>query len=138
MCSTGNLGSCIKRRQWLTTLLIGSFSSCGGIPHATSPEHKALRAVYSVGEAERLFKAKFGRYADFDELVRHGLLRRDSARLPMDNYELRLTVSQDRYEAVATPTERCPGSERAFYVDQTGIIRQNAEGPANSSSPEVR
>jgi len=114
-----------------------------------SNEFIAQWKLRMIGEAQAMYKAATGRYGTLEELISSGHLndvpltqdRRDAnpKSLEADGYDIKLSVSGDRYEATATPNGYPKLGRRSFYIDQTGSMRAGDTGgkPASESTPII-
>jgi hypothetical protein len=95
-----------------------------------------LRLLHS---AEDEYKESTGRYGTLDELKAAGHLKEEHESMEMEGYEIKLSVSGDKFEATATPTGYPKLGRRSFYIDQTGTLRGGDTGgkPASESTPVV-
>jgi hypothetical protein len=53
---------------------------------------------------------------------------------PESGYRLTMTTSADRYTVHADPVDPHTNGCRTFFSDETHVIRQSFEGPANITS----
>ncbi len=103
-------------------------------------QQAVVQSLQAVRNAQVAFWAAHQRYAgSFDLLmadqpkiltagwqrIRHGY------QFSMD----RAVNSVDGYEVTARPLAHGWTGFRSFFLDQTGVIRQNAIGPVNAASP---
>jgi len=106
-----------------------------------SNEAQALGQLYTISHAQRMFKDKEGRYGTYEELRRANaeMFAHLDDSLTAEGYEIKLTVSGDKFEITATPTGYPKQGRRSFYMDQTGRLRGGDLGgrPASSSSDPV-
>jgi hypothetical protein len=95
-----------------------------------------LRMLHS---AEEEHKESTGRYGTLEELKAAGRLNEEHETMEMENYEIKLSVSGDRFEATATPKAYPKLGRRSFYIDHTGSLRGGDTGgkPASASEPPV-
>ncbi|MCA1565247.1 MAG: DUF3352 domain-containing protein [Acidobacteria bacterium] len=107
-----------------------------------------LQMLYNTQSA---YKEKAGRYATLEELLAAGdgdeglriglsmIANGPRAPLELDGYDVKLSVSGDRFEATATPTGYPKLGRKSFYIDQTGSLRGGDTGgkPATESTPII-
>jgi hypothetical protein len=91
-----------------------------------SNESAAMSALYTLYGREVEFKTKNGRFGSEDELDNETRSRRGGPRYPQlkaEGYDIRFTVSGDKFEATATPAGYPKQGRRSYYIDQTGVMR---------------
>jgi hypothetical protein len=90
-------------------------------------------------EAENEYKESTGRYGTLEELKAAGHLKEEHESMEMEGYEIKLSVSGDKFEATATPKAYPKLGRRSFYLDQTGSLRGGDTGgkPATASDPFI-
>lgn len=95
-----------------------------------------LRMLHS---AEEEHKESTGRYGTLEELKAAGRLNEAHETMELENYEIRLSVSGDKFEATATPKAYPKLGRRSYYIDHTGSLRGGDTGgkPASVSDPPV-
>jgi hypothetical protein len=95
-----------------------------------------LRQLHNEQEE---YKASKGRYGSIEELKAAGQLNEEHETLETSGYEIKVTVSGDKFEATATPTDYPKQGRRSFYIDSTGNLRGGDTGgkPASASDPVV-
>jgi hypothetical protein len=119
---------------------------------ARSKESSAQWKLRAILLAQESHKKKTGRYGTLEELLTaarsrdrgeefdgsHYLAEAFASR-EADDYEIKLSVSGDKFEATATPTVYPKLGRRSFYIDQTGSLRGADTGgkPASESSPVI-
>jgi hypothetical protein len=92
-----------------------------------------------INEAQNSHKESKGRYGTLEELTAAKLLDDVYASVETHGYDIKLSVSGDRFEATATPTGYPKLGRRSYYIDQTGSLRGADTGgkPASESSPII-
>ncbi|HEX9919023.1 MAG TPA: hypothetical protein VGA87_07650, partial [Pyrinomonadaceae bacterium] len=106
-----------------------------------------LSLIYNI---QKTNKATHGRYVTHEELKSNNqgkdaptaleqLDREAYASLDAEGYEIKVSVSGDKFEATATPTGYPKLGRRSFYIDQTGSLRGADTGgkPATESAPII-
>ncbi|HEV7905656.1 MAG TPA: hypothetical protein VGO96_17580 [Pyrinomonadaceae bacterium] len=95
-----------------------------------------LRMLHS---AEEEHKESTGHYGTLEELKAAGRLNEEHETMELENYEIRLSVSGDKFEATATPKAYPKLGRRSYYIDHTGSLRGSDTGgkPASVSDPPV-
>jgi hypothetical protein len=86
-------------------------------------ELRAVTALMSIRAAETSYKAGKGKgsFATRDQLVSERLVPR--ALLEREGYRIEITITGDRFEVTATPTEYGKTGRQSFYMDESGVIR---------------
>lgn len=108
-----------------------------------SNEGQASYRLSEIADAESSYKEKNNRYATLAELEagtkRERADGRERSLFKTEGYEIKLTVSGDKFEATATPTGYPKQGRRSFYIDQTGVLRGGDTGgkPATVESDPV-
>jgi prepilin-type N-terminal cleavage/methylation domain-containing protein len=114
------------------------------IPYLTESKVAAREAsvismIRSFSTAQTLYRERFGNgrsYADLDILLEKGLVGPTLANGLHEGYAFTVTVSSDSgFSVTAVPTDG--KGRRAFYVDQSAVIRYTTDGsvPDGSSPP---
>ncbi|HEV2801407.1 MAG TPA: hypothetical protein VGW12_12960 [Pyrinomonadaceae bacterium] len=103
-----------------------------------SNEYTARWKLQQISESQTSYKEAKGRYGTLEEL-KDGFLNEESVDLETTGYDIKLSVSGDRFEATATPTGYPKQGRRSFYIDQTGQLRGADTGgkPATQSTPII-
>lgn len=85
------------------------------------------------------YKASTGRYGSIEELKASGRLNEEHESLESSGYEIKVTVTGDKFEATATPTDYPKQGRRSFYIDSSGELRGGDTGgkPASASEPVI-
>ena len=104
-----------------------------------SNESTAQWKLRMLHDAENNYKQNTGRYGTHEELIAAGNLEEEYGSLKASGYEIKFSVSSDKFEATATPTGYPKQGRRSYYIDQTGILRGGDMGgkPASASDPEL-
>lgn len=89
--------------------------------------------------AQQAYKTGAGRYGTVEELKAASYLNEEYADLEMEGYDIRFSLSGDKYEATATPKSYPKLGRRSFYIDHTGDLRGDDKGgkPASASDPII-
>ena len=88
-------------------------------------ESQARWKLHSLAAAQSAYKEATGRYASLTELETSDArpeYQRDE-KYEVEGYEIKLSVSGDKFEATATPTVYRKTGRLSFYIDQTSVIR---------------
>jgi hypothetical protein len=99
-----------------------------------------LQMIYYSQET---FKKSEGRYGTLEELENSKHLQDETERYAFskaEGYEIKVSVSGDTFEAIATPNGYPKLGRRSFYIDQTGSLRGADTGgkPATASAPVIQ
>jgi hypothetical protein len=111
-------------------------------------EFMAQWRLRMISTAQVTYKARHSRYGTLAELLAAGLIeeglnieRADKTRTSAntEGYEMKVSVSGDKFEATATPTGYPKLGRRSFYIDQTDAMRGGDTGgkPASESTPII-
>jgi hypothetical protein len=99
----------------------------------------AVRSLHRIRQAQVQYYAIHWRYGAAAELSDpdNRLIDPAVAREVKDGYRFRWTVTSNRYAVVATPVNSRQG-RRSFYLDETGVIREDWRGIATAASEPLR
>ena len=99
---------------------------------------RAALSITAMSEARYRADQGKGSYATLDQLVAQGMLSKDM--LENYGYKIELTVSGDKFEATAVPTEYGNTGKLSYFVDQTAIVRggDHGGGPATAADRPVQ
>ena len=122
-------------------------------------ESQARWALQSIYYAQQEYREKHDKYGTLEEVARwRQEMIRDAlkqARAPeaemayeteryefnpkAEGYEIKISISGDKFEATATPAVYRKTGRRSFYVDQTGVVRAaDLNGkPADANAPPI-
>ncbi|HEX8456892.1 MAG TPA: hypothetical protein VF656_06330 [Pyrinomonadaceae bacterium] len=80
-----------------------------------------------------------GRYGTLEELKAGAFIDESLEPMQAEGYEIKLSISGDRFAATATPTGYPKQGRRSYYIDQTGQLRAADLGgkPATQSTPII-
>ncbi|CAN5171350.1 hypothetical protein BH18ACI2_BH18ACI2_14500 [soil metagenome] len=105
-------------------------------------EQMARWKMHSIASAQQSYKEATGRYGTLEELEASDALPEylKNSQFTVEGYEIKLSVSGDKFEATATPAAYRKTGRLSFYIDQTGVIRGGDTGgkPATASSEPVQ
>ncbi len=112
----------------LLLLLIAGASSEAGQAPLQANEAVARSALQSVAAAEASFQADKGngRYATIDELLAEGLVTKEWVQ--KNGYTIELTVSANKFEAIAIPLEYGKTGRLSYFIDESGVLRAGDHG----------
>lgn len=111
----------------LQLIIAGASSEAAQAPLQTN-EAVARSALHSVARAEASFQAEKGngRYATLDELLAKGLVSNEL--IQRYGYKIELTVSANKFEAIAIPVEYGKTGKLSFFIDESGVLRAGDHG----------
>jgi hypothetical protein len=104
-----------------------------------SNESTARWKLQMILNTQNEYKQSTGRYGSLEELKAAGHFKEEYETLEAPGYEIKLSVSGDKFELTATPTGYPKQGRRSFYLDQSGDLRGGDTGgkPASASEPVV-
>ena len=140
------------RRGRLAFFVALILAGCGGQPPAqkdttTQPasapqkqpdESAALASISEVNAAQKIYIARYGRYAlTYDELIQ-ALFLKEEPTVEKTGYDIKLRPAADAasYTVLGIPAS-ASSEARHFFSDQTGLIRAEKGKDANAQSPTV-
>ena len=114
-------------KSLLVMLTAGIASGIDATPLTTN-ESIAKSLLQTVASAEKTFQSGkgAGRYGTLDELISEGLVAKDL--LEKYGYKIEVTVSSNRFEAVAIPLEYGTTGRLSYFVDESGQLRGGDHG----------
>lgn len=108
-----------------------------GDPARSDSEAAALGYLRTVLYAEREYKKKHGDFAtSLAGLVHSGSFTRRMVSTDRGDYKVTFHGDGKKFEIRMNPTEILP-DRRAFYADDSGVIRGDETKPADHDSPSV-
>lgn len=137
----------------LTIFTVMILAGCGGQPTvqretaATQPpaapqkapdESAALAAISEVNAAQKIYIARYRRYAlTYEELI-EVLFLKEEPTVQKTGYDIKLRPAADAasYTVLGIPSAPSPAA-RHFFSDQTGTIRAEEGKDANVQSPTI-
>ncbi|MFL6230314.1 MAG: hypothetical protein ACJ741_16195 [Pyrinomonadaceae bacterium] len=104
-------------------------------------EQQARFAAQVIAHKESEYKQNNGRYATLEELKATPTATVGMSSFSfykVEGYEIKLSVSGDKFEATVTPTNYPKQGRRSFYIDQTNTMRGgDLGGKAATAESEV-
>ena len=95
-------------------------------------EAAAVSALRTISSAEELYNNRFGEYGELSEMTGEGFIDSVLGSADIDDnpnsskqgfkYDLTVSSSGAQWSCVAFPSDWGVTGERAFYIDQTGVI----------------
>src|SRR6266480_1550983 len=112
----------------LLQLIIAGASSEVAQSGLQTNEAVARSALHSVAGAEASFRADKGdgHYATLDELLAEGLVSKEM--MQKYGYRIELTVSGNKFEAIAIPVEYGKTGRLSFFIDESSVLRAGDHG----------
>jgi hypothetical protein len=112
----------------LVQVLIAGLSNQAAQAPVQSNEAIARSALHSVAGAEASFQADKGKgnYGTLDELFAEGLLSKEL--IHKYGYTIELTVSGNKFEAIAIPVEYGKSGRLSYFIDESGVLRAGDHG----------
>ena len=109
-----------------------------GDPAHSNAEAVALGYMRTVANAELLYKKKHGSFAtSLHELIGHGSFTRRMATTERGDYTVKFHSTGKNWDLSLVPKTFDP-DHRAFYMNETGTIRAEADKPADATSEAVK
>jgi len=120
----------------LLVALAGAASTANPPPHVAN-ERTAMTKLWTIANAERMYKDKNPAYGSVEELIQAQLLSEQA--LTSEDYKFEITITAEGYSISATPVEYGKSGKLSLFLDQTGILRGADHGgnPASASDPPV-
>ena len=109
-----------------------------GDPAHSTAEALALGYIRNVSRAQLLYKRKHGEYATtLPSLVASGSFTRRMVNTDRGDYTAQFHSTGKNYSLAMVP-KQFDAAHRAFYTDDTGSIRVEADKAATASSPKLK
>ncbi|MFZ0285155.1 MAG: hypothetical protein WAL32_07980 [Terriglobales bacterium] len=109
-----------------------------GDPAHSDSEAVALGYMRTVLRAQHAYKVKHGKYADsLIDLVHTGTFTRRMLNPDQGDYTVSFHPHKDGFDLLLTPKQQ-DADHRSFYAKEDGVIRVDAEKPADENSPRVK
>lgn len=109
-----------------------------GDPAHSNAEAVALGYMRTVAVAQNLYKKKHGSYADsLHALIGNGSFTRRMMSTEQGDYTVKFHSTGKDWSLVLVP-KAFDAEHRAFYMDDSGTIRAEADKPATASSDPVK
>ena len=109
-----------------------------GDPAHSDAEAAALGYMRTVATAEKLYKRKHGEYASsLAGLVGSGSFTKRMTNPDRGDYRVEFHGAAKEYTLSLVP-KQFDTDHRAFYMDESGVIRAEEDKPATGSSPSVK
>ena len=100
-------------------------------------EARALGYMRTLVTAQKLYKKKHGQYAaSLTALAGSGSFTKRMAKTDRGEYVVGFKPKPDGYTLTLTPRQ-FDATRRAFYTDESGVIRGEESRPATASSPAL-
>ena len=107
-------------------------------PQKVPDESAALAAISEVNAAQKIYIARYRRYAlTYEELI-EVLFLKEEPTVQKTGYDIKLRPAADAASYIVLGIPSVPSSEaRHFFSDQTGVIRAEQGKDANVQSPTI-
>lgn len=112
-------------KNLLQLMIAGASSNASQSPVQVN-EEMAKTALRSVAGSEASFTFDKKRYGTLDELLAEGLVSKHL--LENYGYRIELTISGNRFEAMAVPLEYGNTGRLSFFIDDSGVLRGGDHG----------
>lgn len=99
-------------------------------------ESNAMNRLTQLYEAQTAYSSTKGqgRFGTADELTAQKLLYKNF--FETESYRIELSVSGNKFEATATPTEYPARGRRSFFIDETGTLRGGNKGGQRATAAD--
>jgi Protein of unknown function (DUF3352) len=123
----------------LVVAMVAGMSAAMSAVKEGSPETNEMIAIGGmsmIASAENSYRTGAGKgsYGNVDQLTKEKLFMPDI--FSKYGYKIDVTVSGDKFEAVATPLEYGKTGSRSFFVDKSGVVRGDDHGGAPATSAD--
>ena len=109
-----------------------------GDPARSESEAQALGYMRTVLRAQKLYKKKYGKFADsLNSLVHTGSFTRRMTKTDRGDYQVGFRAKKEGFELTMTPAQ-LDAQHRSFYGDDDGKIHAEEGKPAGGNSPELK
>ena len=109
-----------------------------GDPAHSNAEAVALGYMRTLAVAEQLYKKKHGAYAgSLHDLIGHGSFTRRMTAAEQGDYTVKFRGTAKDWTLTMVP-KTFDADHRAFYMDESGKIRAEADKPATATSDPVK
>ena len=112
-----------------------------GISGETNPppelrnERLAMGMLFTIAHAQEQFKTtKGGSYGTLEQLIAAGMVPKEI--LDKSGYNFDVTVSGDKYEVTAVPTEYGKTGNLSYFINETRILRGGDRNGASATSSD--
>jgi hypothetical protein len=107
----------------LVLMAVAGISGETNPPQNIQNERMAIGTMYSISYAEQEFKKKkgAGSYGTLEQLIAEKMVSKES--IEKSGYKFDLTVSGDKFELSAVPSEYGKGGFLSLFLDSKGVLR---------------
>lgn len=89
-------------------------------------ESMAQMCLHAIASSEASLKSDGGNYGTLDQLISKGFLSKEM--FENRGYTFLVSLSANKFEAVAIPVEYGKTGRRSFFIDETGVLRAGDHG----------
>jgi hypothetical protein len=101
-------------------------------------EAAAISSLRTLSTVSEQYRNRNERYpSDIQELMEEGLIGSELASGEKNGYTFKVTGSIAVWSCQASPQQPGQTGDRYFFVDQTGVLRLSADGPATAASDPI-
>jgi hypothetical protein len=97
---------------------------------------KAKDSLRKIESAERRYQSIHGKYGNLDQLGSEGLISTDLSKGAGDGYRFELRLNERGFAALAIPLKSMDSASPAYYLDQTGVLRQSLRSSEANANDE--
>ena len=110
-----------------------------GDPARSNAEASALGYMRTVIDAQKVFKKKHTKYAtSLPALINTGSFTRRMAKTDRGDYTVTFKAPSTTHYSIELTPKVFDAEHRAFYVEENGVIKTEADKPATAQSPILR
>ncbi len=118
----------------LSTIAIPSYLNS----RKSANEGAAIGSLRLISTAQEIHVERFGSYATLDDLIARNLIDSTFAAPSRRGYVFSSSsVGVDQWSVNADPENPGSSGNNYFFVNELGVIRESASGPATASDPPV-
>jgi len=123
----------------LVLLAVAGISGEANPPPTLQNERIAIGLMYTIAYAEHQYKMKRGNGScgTLDQLIAADLVEKNM--IEKSGYVFDVTVSGDKFEVSAVPSEYGKSGKLSLFIDQSGVLRGGDRNgaAANASDPTI-
>lgn len=101
-------------------------------------EASAISSLRTLTTVNEQYRTRFGDYASqLNDLSTEGYIDSVLGSASKSGYTFTFTGGSNTWDCSAVPTDPGTTGDRGFFVDQSGVIRFDSSGTADSTSPPI-